>query len=71
MIKKKFEAELSGWKTKLDESLNVIAQLRIDLGNSKQDNKQLQVKYDECYSMIYHCMLLSVMISYKAVVGIR
>ena len=53
MIKKKFETELSDWKTKLDESQNVIAQLRIDLGNNKQENKQLQVKYGgggvECY----------------------
>ena len=47
VIKKKFEAELSDWKSKQDESLNVIAQLKIDLGNSNQDNKQLQVKYDD------------------------
>ena len=47
VIKKKFEAELSDWKKKLDESQNVIAQLKIDLGNSNQDNKQLQVKYDD------------------------
>jgi len=52
VIKKKFEAELSDWKTKLEESQNVIAQLRIDLGNNKQDNKQLQVKINEKLSIL-------------------
>ena len=47
VIKKKFQTELSDWKTKLDESLAVIAQLKIDLSNSSQDSKQLQVKYDD------------------------
>ena len=46
VIKKKFEAELADWKRKQDESQNEIAQLKIDLGNSNQANKQLQVKYD-------------------------
>merc|ERR1711936_1494672 len=49
---KKFEKELSDWKTKLDESQNIIAQLRIDLGNNKQDNKQLQVKINEKLSIL-------------------
>jgi len=52
VIKKKFEKELSDWKTKLDESQNIIAQLRIDLGNNKQDNKQLQVKINEKLSIL-------------------
>ena len=62
VIKKKFEAELSDWKTKQDESLNVIAQLKIDLGNSNQANKQLQVKYDNnpiiIIDIIIHHVLL-------------
>ena len=66
VIKKKFEAELSDWKSKQDESLNVIAQLKIDLGNSNQANKQLQVKYDNnpiiIIDIIIHHVLLSVLI---------
>ena len=61
VIKKKFEAELSEWKSKLDESQAVIAQLKIDLSNSSQDNKQLHVKYEKPIPVYhsYHYLIVS------------
>jgi len=52
VIKKKFEAELSDWKSKQDESQAEIAQLKIDLSNSSQEKKQLQVKINDKLSVL-------------------
>ena len=46
-MKKKFEAEISGWKVKLTEAQNVIAQLKIEINNLEQENKNLNLKYDK------------------------
>ena len=46
-MKKKFETEISEWKVKLTEAQNVIAQLKIEISNLEQENKNLNLKYDK------------------------
>ena len=46
-MKKKFETEISEWKVKLTEAQNVIAQLKIEINNLEQENKNLNLKYDK------------------------
>merc|ERR1711915_529341 len=45
IVKNKYEAEINDWRAKYEEAQNIIAQIKIDLGNLKQDNSQLNLKY--------------------------
>jgi len=46
-MKKKFETEISEWKVKLTEAQNVIAQLKIEINNLEQENKNLNLKVND------------------------
>ena len=47
IVKKKYEAEIGDWRVKYEDSQNIIAQMKIELANLKQDNSQLNLKYAE------------------------
>ena len=45
IVKSKYEAEIGDWRVKYEDSQNIIAQMKIEIGNIKQDNQQLNLKY--------------------------
>jgi len=47
IVKNKYEAEINDWRAKYEEAQNIIAQIKIDLGNLKQDNSQLNLKVND------------------------
>ena len=47
IVKSKYEAEIGDWRAKYEDSQTIIAQMKIDINNIKQDNSQLNLKYAE------------------------
>ena len=49
LVKSKYEAEIGDWRSKYEDSQSIIAQMKIEINNIKQDNKQLNLKYAELF----------------------
>jgi len=47
LVKSKYEAEIGDWRSKYEDSQSIIAQMKIEINNIKQDNKQLNLKVND------------------------
>jgi len=46
-VKNKYEAEIGDWRAKYEDSHTIIAQMKIEINNIKQDNSQLNLKVND------------------------
>jgi len=47
LVKSKYESEIGDWRAKYEDSQSIIAQMKIEINNIKQDNKQLNLKVND------------------------
>jgi len=47
VVKNKYEAEIGDWRAKFEDAQTVIAQMKIEISNIKQDNSQLNLKVND------------------------